>query len=137
MMIEMYFFCPSRHVRIVRRVLWHHVYHVVSLIRWRGFFQVEFELRRYWKFSVVLTKYGVQNKTPSFHQVYKCAPCQSIYCLECDLFIHDVLHSCPGCSMRPGPTISSTQPSARPTQTISSTLQHSHTNGGDYAKRVK
>lgn len=30
--------------------------------------------------------------------VYQCGVCKKIFCLECDLFIHDTLHSCPGCS---------------------------------------
>lgn len=30
--------------------------------------------------------------------VYQCSTCQKLFCLECDLFIHDSLHTCPGCS---------------------------------------
>ncbi|XP_076331444.1 general transcription factor IIH subunit 2 Ssl1 [Tachypleus tridentatus] len=30
--------------------------------------------------------------------VYRCTQCQQLFCLECDLFIHDTLHTCPGCS---------------------------------------
>ncbi|KAI5709795.1 hypothetical protein M8J76_015108 [Diaphorina citri] len=61
--------------------------------------------------------------------VYKCGSCQVIYCLDCDLFIHDILHSCPGCSIRPK-SLSATQP---PTS-----LHHNHTNGGgDYGKKFK
>ncbi|XP_067005877.1 general transcription factor IIH subunit 2 isoform X2 [Anabrus simplex] len=29
--------------------------------------------------------------------VYQCKTCNRIFCLDCDLFIHDTLHSCPGC----------------------------------------
>lgn len=29
--------------------------------------------------------------------VFKCPQCFSIFCVECDLFIHDSLHNCPGC----------------------------------------
>ncbi|KAG8225865.1 hypothetical protein J437_LFUL004795 [Ladona fulva] len=29
---------------------------------------------------------------------YRCETCHQIFCLECDLFIHDVMHVCPGCS---------------------------------------
>ncbi|XP_072372259.1 general transcription factor IIH subunit 2 isoform X2 [Scyliorhinus torazame] len=29
--------------------------------------------------------------------VYICNVCQNIYCVECDIFIHDTLHCCPGC----------------------------------------
>jgi len=27
----------------------------------------------------------------------KCPRCQNIFCVECDIFIHDSLHNCPGC----------------------------------------
>ncbi|GBM51977.1 General transcription factor IIH subunit 2 [Araneus ventricosus] len=30
--------------------------------------------------------------------VYQCSVCKNYFCLECDLFIHDSLHTCPGCS---------------------------------------
>ena len=29
--------------------------------------------------------------------VYKCPSCQKQFCQECDLFIHESLHNCPGC----------------------------------------
>uniref|UniRef100_UPI00398E8B76 general transcription factor IIH subunit 2 n=1 Tax=Pristiophorus japonicus TaxID=55135 RepID=UPI00398E8B76 len=29
--------------------------------------------------------------------VYTCNVCQNVYCVECDIFIHDTLHCCPGC----------------------------------------
>lgn len=32
------------------------------------------------------------------HTVYECGVCHQLFCLECDLFIHDTLHTCPGCS---------------------------------------
>ncbi|XP_073535533.1 general transcription factor IIH subunit 2 isoform X3 [Phyllobates terribilis] len=30
-------------------------------------------------------------------QVYMCTVCDCVFCVECDLFIHDSLHCCPGC----------------------------------------
>ncbi|XP_041378338.1 general transcription factor IIH subunit 2-like [Gigantopelta aegis] len=30
--------------------------------------------------------------------VYRCEKCSQIYCLDCDLFVHETLHSCPGCA---------------------------------------
>lgn len=27
----------------------------------------------------------------------KCPRCSSLFCVECDIFIHDSLHNCPGC----------------------------------------
>ncbi|XP_039615184.1 general transcription factor IIH subunit 2 [Polypterus senegalus] len=29
--------------------------------------------------------------------VYICPSCESVFCMECDLFIHDTLHCCPSC----------------------------------------
>lgn len=28
---------------------------------------------------------------------YKCPECKHEFCLECDIFVHDTLHNCPGC----------------------------------------
>jgi len=28
---------------------------------------------------------------------YRCTDCSNDFCTECDVFIHDVLHCCPGC----------------------------------------
>lgn len=41
-----------------------------------------------------------------FHQtqdkiVYQCETCDQIYCVDCDIFIHDVLHICVGCNTIP------------------------------------
>ncbi|XP_069483631.1 general transcription factor IIH subunit 2 isoform X2 [Ambystoma mexicanum] len=37
--------------------------------------------------------------------VYVCAACKHVFCVECDLFIHESLHCCPGCIHRnPGPS---------------------------------
>ncbi|KAI9292465.1 TFIIH basal transcription factor complex, subunit SSL1 [Neoconidiobolus thromboides FSU 785] len=30
---------------------------------------------------------------------YQCPKCQFEFCIDCDIFIHDNLHNCPGCSM--------------------------------------
>ena len=30
-------------------------------------------------------------------KVYQCPDCRSIFCCDCDLFFHEVLHSCSGC----------------------------------------
>lgn len=38
----------------------------------------------------------VQDKT-----VYQCETCDQIYCVDCDIFIHDVLHVCVGCNTIP------------------------------------
>ncbi|XP_072035956.1 general transcription factor IIH subunit 2-like [Amphiura filiformis] len=37
--------------------------------------------------------------------VYQCPKCSNLFCLDCELFIHESLHSCPGCaSTRPQPS---------------------------------
>ncbi|KFV56443.1 General transcription factor IIH subunit 2 [Tyto alba] len=37
-------------------------------------------------------------------KVYICKVCQNAFCLECDLFVHDTLHCCPGCIHEQHPT---------------------------------
>ncbi|ESO82529.1 hypothetical protein LOTGIDRAFT_223172 [Lottia gigantea] len=34
--------------------------------------------------------------------IYQCTQCMKMFCLDCDLFIHETLHSCPGCSSHRG-----------------------------------
>ncbi|KAJ9086006.1 hypothetical protein DSO57_1008521 [Entomophthora muscae] len=38
-----------------------------------------------------------RNSDASEH--YQCPKCNHEFCLDCDLFIHDSLHNCPGCTM--------------------------------------
>lgn len=33
--------------------------------------------------------------------VYCCPQCEHLFCMDCDIFIHDSLHSCPGCIAAP------------------------------------
>ena len=28
---------------------------------------------------------------------YRCPDCQNVFCVNCDSFLHDALHNCPGC----------------------------------------
>jgi transcription initiation factor TFIIH subunit 2 len=28
---------------------------------------------------------------------YRCPDCSHDFCVECDVFVHDVVHCCPGC----------------------------------------
>ncbi|CAN0048937.1 unnamed protein product, partial [Discosporangium mesarthrocarpum] len=28
---------------------------------------------------------------------YRCPDCSCVFCLNCDMYIHDSLHNCPGC----------------------------------------
>lgn len=34
--------------------------------------------------------------------LFRCPKCQTFYCIDCDIFIHDTLHTCIGCSTTPG-----------------------------------
>ena len=34
----------------------------------------------------------------SSFQVYSCPKCSQRFCLDCDLYIHETLHNCPGCT---------------------------------------
>ncbi|CAH1188411.1 unnamed protein product [Phyllotreta striolata] len=34
-------------------------------------------------------------------QVYNCPNCKKYFCLDCDIFVHETLHICPGCSTNP------------------------------------
>jgi len=34
--------------------------------------------------------------------IYKCQDCSSLFCNDCDLFVHETLHTCPGCSSQIG-----------------------------------
>lgn len=33
---------------------------------------------------------------------YECETCESFFCIECDVFAHEVVHNCPGCQSREG-----------------------------------
>jgi len=31
-------------------------------------------------------------------QGYRCQQCSFVFCVDCDLFVHETMHSCPGCA---------------------------------------
>ncbi|XP_076069496.1 general transcription factor IIH subunit 2 Ssl1 [Oratosquilla oratoria] len=33
--------------------------------------------------------------------VYTCRTCREVFCFECDLFLHETVHTCPGCASSP------------------------------------
>jgi transcription initiation factor TFIIH subunit 2 len=41
--------------------------------------------------------YGCQKHVPDT-MVYQCVQCKHVFCVDCDLFVHETLHSCPGCA---------------------------------------
>lgn len=40
--------------------------------------------------------YGCQGELKDQH-VYVCTVCRNVFCVDCDVFVHDSLHCCPGC----------------------------------------
>ncbi len=45
--------------------------------------------------------FGCQKEVSSAEtsSAYSCAKCANIFCYDCDAFIHDCLHNCPGCEV--------------------------------------
>lgn len=41
-----------------------------------------------------------QNKGISISSRYECTVCKNHFCIDCDLFAHEVVHNCPGCQSR-------------------------------------
>ncbi|KAJ8985989.1 hypothetical protein NQ317_013873 [Molorchus minor] len=39
-----------------------------------------------------------KNFGESDKQVYACPSCKKIFCIDCDIFVHETLHTCPGCA---------------------------------------
>ena len=33
---------------------------------------------------------------------YECETCHRFFCIDCDVFAHEVMHNCPGCQSREG-----------------------------------
>uniref|UniRef100_A0A2P2I4J6 General transcription factor IIH subunit 2-like n=1 Tax=Hirondellea gigas TaxID=1518452 RepID=A0A2P2I4J6_9CRUS len=33
--------------------------------------------------------------------VYLCVGCSQVFCVDCDIFLHDIVHTCPGCASSP------------------------------------
>nr|XP_051709379.1 general transcription factor IIH subunit 2-like protein [Oryctolagus cuniculus] len=51
--------------------------------------------------------YGCQGELKDQH-VYVCSACQNVFCVDCDVFVHDSLHCCPGCIHKlPAPSVAS------------------------------
>ena len=40
---------------------------------------------------------------------YECKTCESFFCIDCDVFAHEVVHNCPGCQSREGLSSSGTE----------------------------
>ena len=43
-------------------------------------------------------KVNLEKVTDQIQQICICSKCQKFYCLDCDIFIHETLLSCPTCS---------------------------------------
>ncbi|KAG0328748.1 hypothetical protein BGZ99_004608 [Dissophora globulifera] len=46
-------------------------------------------------------KVSVQLQSTTDAGRYQCKLCEKTFCTDCDVFIHDVLHNCPGCLSQP------------------------------------
>jgi len=69
---------------------YHHLFPVLP------FTQIEIEFLPTQKPKIC---FSCQAQITELHKyVYKCEICCQIFCLDCDMFIHDSLHTCPGCS---------------------------------------
>ncbi|PYH42794.1 TFIIH/NER complex subunit SSL1 [Aspergillus saccharolyticus JOP 1030-1] len=42
----------------------------------------------------------IQSKGMSISSRYECTVCRNHFCIDCDLFAHEVVHNCPGCQSR-------------------------------------
>ena len=58
--------------------------------------------------------------------LYQCPDCRNIFCCDCDIFIHEALHSCPGCSSTP--QLAAVNQTPQPTQANSLYLSHAVSN---------
>lgn len=58
--------------------------------------------------------------------VYRCDVCEQHFCIDCDIFIHDTLHACIGCTTLPQAVqaLHNTRPSADGLAMMSSKASH-------------
>ena len=54
--------------------------------------------------------HGCHESIPLSSMQLQCSCCRNIFCLECDVFIHDSLHNCPGCELVQENSFKSTRP---------------------------
>ncbi len=40
---------------------------------------------------------GASGEGMSPYARYRCPECRNDFCTDCDVFVHDVVHCCPGC----------------------------------------
>ncbi|KAK8749418.1 hypothetical protein OTU49_015348 [Cherax quadricarinatus] len=40
-------------------------------------------------------------ETAADKKVYVCRTCRQVFCFNCDIFLHETIHSCPGCASNP------------------------------------
>ncbi|XP_012286163.1 general transcription factor IIH subunit 2 isoform X2 [Orussus abietinus] len=46
--------------------------------------------------------YGCQKQSEQLNKkMYICNKCKQVFCMECEIFIHESLHTCPGCATNP------------------------------------
>lgn len=42
---------------------------------------------------------GCWKTLKAYKHGYRCTQCSSVFCIDCDVFIHEALHNCPGCGV--------------------------------------
>ncbi|MCL4120863.1 UNVERIFIED_CONTAM: hypothetical protein GTU68_041405 [Idotea baltica] len=53
------------------------------------------------KYSSCFGCFKLFTATTADKNVYQCTKCSQIFCFDCDIFLHDSVHSCPGCASNP------------------------------------
>jgi len=66
-----------------------------------------------------LMTHGVLLHDVGVVQGYKCQQCGCVFCVDCDLFVHETMHSCPGCASSRQTNTWSTD-----SRSVSATAQH-------------
>eukprot|EP00947_MAST-08B_sp_MAST-8B-sp1_P005344 g5344.t1 len=42
---------------------------------------------------------GAAAPSPADHMRLMCPDCRNVFCVDCDVYIHEILHNCPGCGV--------------------------------------
>ena len=56
-----------------------------------------FVLRRQYRKFVLPALYQCCRWLQDLGVVVRCGECKQLFCYDCDLYIHETLHNCPGC----------------------------------------
>ncbi|KAK9457543.1 Ssl1-like-domain-containing protein [Dipodascopsis uninucleata] len=93
--------CPSCGLTLILSThLARSYHHLMPLVNWK---ELDFESAR--KYSQIMTCFScLQPFPPSSNHLlsggsgrFQCHKCHNLFCIDCDLFAHEILHNCPGC----------------------------------------